>query len=109
MKARLPLSIVTLLLLAASAPSQAAGDDIKYLLCSFQHGQLKVEINYTAETVNGVTAIIDDKEIVWKPPGKQSGLAVINRYTGVMQMSLGGKQDTGMCTRMILKQAPEEP
>jgi hypothetical protein len=109
MKAHLPPSIVIILLLAASAPSPAAGDDIKYLLCSFQHGQLKVEVNYTTETVNGVTAMIDDTEIVWQPPGKQSGLAVINRYTGVMQMSLGGKQDTGMCTRLILKEAPRQP
>jgi heat shock protein HslJ len=107
MKAHLPPSITAILLLAASASSPAAGDDIKYLLCSFQQGQIKVEVNYTTETVNGVTAMIDDKEIVWKPPGKKSGLAVINRYTGVMQMSLGGTQDNGMCTRLIVKQAPQ--
>jgi hypothetical protein len=107
MKAHLHTSIAVILLLAAGAPSAVAGDEIKYLLCSFKHGQLKVEVNYTAETVNGITAIIDDKEIVWKPPGKKNGLAVINRYTGVMQMSLGGVQDTGMCTRLILKQAPQ--
>ncbi len=107
MKANMHARIAAVLLLAASVPSQAAEDEIKYLLCTFQHGQLKVEVNYTTETVNGVTAMIDDKEIVWKPPGKQSGLAVINRYTGVMQMSLGGKQDTGMCTRLIIKQPPE--
>lgn len=104
MKRHLYTLVATILLLAASAASLAAEDDIKYLLCSFQQGQIKVEVNYTTETVNGVTAMIDDKEIVWKPPGKQSGLAVINRYTGVMQMSMGGKQDTGMCTRLILKQ-----
>ena len=102
-------TLAAFLLLAGIVPALAADEDIKYLLCSFQHGQLKVEVNYTTETVNGVTAMIDDKEIVWKPPGKQSGLAVINRYTGVMQMSLGGKQDTGMCTRMILKQDPQQP
>lgn len=107
MKAPLHTSIAAILLLATSAPPQAAGDDIKYLLCSFKNGQIKVEVNYTKETVNGITAIIDDKEIVWKPPGKKNGLAVINRYTGVMQMSLGGMQDTGMCTRLILKPAPE--
>jgi hypothetical protein len=107
MKAHLHTSIAAILLLAAATPSQAAGDEIKYLLCSFKYGQIKVEVNYTTETVNGVTAMIDDKEIIWKPPGKKSGLAVINRYTGVMQMTLGGKQDTGMCTRMILKEAPK--
>jgi len=107
MKAPTHIAIAAILLLAASAPSQAAEDDIKYLLCSFRHGQIKVEVNYTTETVNGVTAMIDDKEIIWKPPGKKNGLAVINRYTGVMQMSLGGTQDTGMCTRLIVKQAPQ--
>jgi hypothetical protein len=104
MKPGLHIPTALALLLAAGAPPVVAEDDIKYLLCSFQQGQLKVEVNYTEETVNGVTAIIDDKEIVWKPPGKKAGLAVINRYTGVMQMSLGGKQDTGMCTQLILKQ-----
>ena len=104
MKPDLHMPLVACLLLAIGAPPLAAEDDIKYLLCSFREGQLKVEVDYKAETVNGVTAMIDDKEIVWKPPGKTNGLAVINRYTGVMQMSLGGVQDTGMCTRLILKQ-----
>ena len=104
MKPDLHIPLAACLLLTAGAPPAVAEDDIKYLLCSFRHGQLKVEVNYTSETVNGITAVIDDKEIVWKPPGKTSGLAVINRYTGVMQMSLGGVQDTGMCTRLILKQ-----
>jgi len=107
MKPHLYTLVAAVLLLADSAPSLAAGDDIKYLLCSFQQGQIKVEVNYATETVNGATAMIDDKEIVWKPPGKKGGLAVINRYTGVMTMSLGGKQDTGMCTRLILKK--QEP
>jgi hypothetical protein len=107
MKAHMHTSIAAILLLAASAPSPAAEDEIKYLLCTFQQGQIKVEVNYTAETVNGITAVIDDKEIVWKPPGKKNGLAVINRYTGVMQMSLGGAQDTGMCTHLILKKVPQ--
>jgi hypothetical protein len=107
MKPHLHTLIAASLLLAGSLASQAAEDDIKYLLCSFRHGQIKVEVNYTTETVNGVTAMIDDKEIIWKPPGKKNGLAVINRYTGVMQMSLGGTQDTGMCTRLIVKQAPQ--
>jgi len=102
MKPHLHIPIAAFLLLTGSAPSLAE-DDIKYLLCTFKHGQLKVEVNYTAETVNGVTAIIDDKEIVWKPPGKDSGLAVINRYTGVMQMSIGRMQDAGMCTRLVPK------
>jgi hypothetical protein len=91
------------MLLTVGAPPLAAEDDIKYLLCSFKQGQIKVDVNYTAETVNGVTAIIDDKEIVWKPPGKKAGLAVINRYTGAMTMSLGGQQDTGVCTRLVPK------
>jgi hypothetical protein len=100
MKPHLHIPVAVFLLLTGSTPSLAAEDDIKYLLCSFKQGQIKVDVNYTAETVNGVTAIIDDKEIVWKPPGKQAGLAVINRYTGVMTMSLGRQQDTGMCTRL---------
>jgi hypothetical protein len=103
MKTYLLIPGAAFLLLAGSTQALAAEDDIKYLLCSFKQGQIKVDVNYTAETVNGVTAMIDDKEIVWKPPGKQAGLAVINRYTGVMTMSLGGQQDTGMCSRMILK------
>jgi hypothetical protein len=102
MKPYLHIPLATFML-TGSAPSLAVEDDIKYLLCSFQQGQIKVDVNYTKETVNGVTAMIDDKEIVWKPPGKKNALAVINRYTGVMQMSLGGKQDTGMCTRLIPK------
>jgi len=104
MKPDLHILTVVCLLLTAGAPPVAAEEDIKYLLCSFRQGQLKVEVNYTTESVNGVTAMIDDKEIVWKPPGEKGGFAVINRYTGVMQMSIGGVQDTGMCTRLILKQ-----
>jgi hypothetical protein len=104
MKLQLHIPIAAFLLLTASTPSRAADDDdIKYLLCSFKQGQIKVEVNNSAETVNGVIAMIDDKEIVWKPPGKKGGLAVINRYTCVMTMSLGGQQDTGMCTRLVLK------
>jgi hypothetical protein len=103
MKLHLLIPLAVLLLLTGGAPSRAAEDDIKYLLCSFKQGQIKVDVNYTAETVNGVTAIIDDKEIVWKPPGKKNALAVINRYTGVMQMSIGRVQDTGMCTPLVKK------
>ena len=102
MKPRLYTLIAAFLLLTGSTLSRAE-DDIKYLLCSFKQGQIKVDVNYTAETVNGVTAIIDDKEIVWKPPGKKNALAVINRYTGVMQMSIGRVQDTGMCTPLVKK------
>jgi hypothetical protein len=102
MKPYLLTPVAALLLLTGSTPSLAE-DDIKYLLCSFKQGQIKVDVNYTAETVNGVTAMIDDKEIVWKPPGKKAGLAVINRYTGVMTMSLGGQQDTGVCARLVPK------
>jgi len=104
MKPQLLIPLAAILLQIGSTPSLAAEDDIKYLLCGFQQGQIKVDVNYTAETVNGATAMIDDKEIVWKPPGKKGGLAVINRYTGVMTMSLGGKQDTGMCTRLVPKE-----
>jgi hypothetical protein len=103
MKPYLLTPIAAFLLLTGSTSSLAAEDDIKYLLCSFRQGQIKVDVNYTAETVNGAIAMIDDKEIVWKPPGTKGGLAVINRYTGVMTMSLGGKQDTGMCTRLVPK------
>jgi hypothetical protein len=103
MKTYLLIPGAAFLLLAGSTQALAAEDDIKYLLCSFKQGQIKVDVNYTAETVNGVTAIIDDKEIVWKPPGKKNALAVINRYTGVMQMSIGRVQDTGMCTPLVKK------
>ena len=53
MKPHLHIPIATFLLLTGSAPSLAE-DDIKYLLCTFKHGQLKVDVNYTADTVNGV-------------------------------------------------------
>jgi len=89
------------ILLLGGLPARA--DDIKYLLCAFRHGQIKVDVNYTAGTVNGVTAIINDKEIVWAPPGKDTGLAVINRYTGVMQMSRGTSEFTGMCNQIVPK------
>jgi hypothetical protein len=102
MKSYLHIPVAVFLLLTGSTPSLAE-DDIKYLLCSFKQGQIKVDVNYTAETVNGVPAIIADKESVWKPPGTQAGLAVINRYTGVMTMSLGGQQDTGVCARLVPK------
>jgi hypothetical protein len=102
MKPLLRNLIACCLLLAGSTPLQA--DEIKYLLCTFKYGAIKVDVNYTAETVNGATAMIDDKEITWSPPGENAGLAIINRYTGVMQISRGGVQFTGMCNRIIPKE-----
>lgn len=97
MKPRLPIAACLLALLAAPLPA----DEIKYLLCTFRYGQIKVDVNYTAQTVNGVTAIIDDKEIVWTPPGENAGMAVINRYTGLMQISRGAQEYTGMCNQIV--------
>ena len=64
----------------------------------YRSGPLEIEINYTKGTANNSTAMIDDKEIVWTPKGKQ-GLAVINRYTGLMRMSQGRREFIGMCNR----------
>jgi len=93
--------LLALCLLPFATP--AGADEIKYLLCTFEYGQIKVDVNYTAGTVNGATAIINDKEIVWSPPGKDSGLAVIDRYSGKMQMSRGRLEYTGMCNQIVPK------
>lgn len=92
-------SLLSMALLLAALPLAAADDTVR-LLCNFQYGQIEVNVNYTKETVNGSTAMVDDNEIVWTPEGK-GGLAVINRYTGIMTMSRGRKEYTGMCNRFV--------
>ena len=94
------LTAITLL----AAVTQPRADETVQLLCAFKHGQLEVSVNYTRETVNGTTAMITDKEIVWTPPGENQGLAVINRYSGIMEISQGRKAYTGMCNRKTGKQ-----
>ncbi|HAJ91211.1 MAG TPA: hypothetical protein DCO71_01085 [Gammaproteobacteria bacterium] len=89
--------IVAGILQAVSLP--ACADDIATLLCNFKHGQIEVVINYTKGTANGATAIIEDKEIIWTPGGKKQGMAVINRYTGIMQLSKGSKEFYGSCNK----------
>jgi hypothetical protein len=91
-------AVFALCLLPAGQPASA--DESVKLLCTFEHGDIVVDVNYTRETANGVTAMISDKEIVWSPPGGNKGLAVINRYTGVMQISKGRNEFLGMCNRM---------
>jgi hypothetical protein len=86
-----------------AAASGVRADETAQLLCSFNYGQLEVSVNYTRETVNGATAMITDKEIVWTPPGKNQGLAIINRYSGIMEISRGRKAYTGMCNRKAAK------
>ena len=93
-------SLLSTVLLLAAQPLPAADDTVR-LLCNFQYGQIMVDVNYTKGTVNGSTAMVDDKEIVWTPKGKSGGLAVINRYTGIMTMSRGRKEYTGMCNRFV--------
>lgn len=95
-------SLVSVVLLLATQPL-AAADEVADLLCRFQYGHIEVKINYSRETVNGATAMIDDKEIVWTPPGEGGGLAVINRYSGIMTMSKGSKEYAGMCNLIIEK------
>lgn len=85
------------MLLAASLPARA--DETATLLCNFKHGQLEIVINYTKGTANGATAIISDKEIIWSPDGNRKGMAVINRYTGIMQLSKGRKEFFGSCNK----------
>lgn len=91
------LPFVAGFLLAASLTARA--DETATLLCNFQYGQLEIIINYTSGTANGATAIISDKEIIWTPPGDRSGMAVINRYTGIMQLSKGRKEFHGSCNK----------
>jgi len=88
---------VASLLLAAGPPARA--DETATLVCNFKHGQLEIVINYTKGTANGATAIISDKEIIWTPKGSNKGMAVINRYTGIMQLSKGRKEFYGSCNK----------
>jgi len=74
-------------------------DETATLLCNFKHGQLEIVVNYTRGTANGATAIISDKEIIWSPGGNKGGMAVINRYTGIMQLSKGNKDFYGSCNK----------
>jgi len=85
------------LLLATCLPVHA--DETTTLLCDFEHGQLEFVINYTRGTANDATAIISDKEIIWSPGGVRDGMAVINRYTGIMQLSRGNKEFNGRCNK----------
>ncbi|MGD8311955.1 MAG: hypothetical protein PVJ66_05115 [Gammaproteobacteria bacterium] len=102
MKTRLNTSLTALALLAAV--TQPRADDKVDLVCTFQYGLLEVSVNYTRETVNGETAMITDKEIVWTPPGENQSMAIINRYSGIMEISQGRKAYTGMCNRKAGKQ-----
>jgi hypothetical protein len=88
---------VAAMLLATSLTARA--DETATLLCNFEHGQLEIIVNYTKGTANGATAIISDKEIVWTPAGNKQGMAVINRYTGIMQLSKGRKEFYGSCNK----------
>lgn len=97
---RLQRSLVSVALLFATQPHAVADDTVR-LRCNFQYGQIEVNVNYTRGTVNGTTAMIDDKEIVWTPPGDAGGLAVINRYSGIMTMGKDNKEFTGMCNRVV--------
>jgi len=88
-------AVLLLLLYAHCAPA----DETVNLLCKFKHGTLEINVNYTRETVNDSPAIISDKEIIWSPGKDRSNLAIINRYTGVMQMSNRKSEFTGMCSK----------
>jgi len=85
------------LLFTVSLPARA--DETATLLCNFEHGQIEIAINYTKGTANNATAIISDKEIIWSPGGDKGGMAVINRYTGIMQLSKGRKEFYGSCNK----------
>lgn len=85
--------------LLLSAAQSARADETATLLCNFKHGQLEFVINYTKGTANGATAIISDKEIIWSPGGDRGGMAVINRYTGIIQLSRGNKDFYGNCNK----------
>ncbi len=90
------LFIVYSILLAVSLSAHA--DDTATLVCNFKHGQLEFVINYTKNTANGATAIISDKEIIWSPAGNK-GMAIINRYTGIIQLNKGRKEYYGSCNK----------
>ena len=96
-KSAIKSAVIAAILLVTAL--QAAADETVKLVCTFEHGELLIEVNYTSETANGVTAMITDKEIVWSPPGDDDSLAVINRYTGLMQITKGRSEFLGMCNR----------
>ncbi len=79
--------------------SQPLADDTATLLCTFEHGQIEVNVNYSQETVNGATAMLSNKEIIWTPKDGKDGLAVIDRFTGLMRISKGSQEFIGMCNR----------
>lgn len=95
------LLLAAMAIIAVAAPARA--DETAQLLCNFKYGQLVVSVNYTRETVNGATAMITDKEIIWTPSGKNQGLAIVNRYTGIIEISRGRKSSTGVCRRKSAK------
>ena len=75
----------------------ALADETVKLHCTFEHGTLEININYTRETANDSPAMITDKEVVWSPGTDKNNLAIINRYTGVMRMGNNNKEYAGMC------------
>ena len=85
------------------AYSNATADEAVTLICAFKHGQIEVSVNYTRETVNDTRAVITDKEIYWTPEDMNDGFALINRYSGIMQMSSGPSEFIGMCNKMPKK------
>ena len=91
------LFFVTCMLLVASLAASA--DEFATLLCNFTHGQIEIVVNYTKGTANGATAIIPDKERLWTPAGHKKGMAVITRYTGIIQLSKGRKEFYGSCNK----------
>lgn len=97
MKTSLRSAVMATVLLAV-APNSLA-DDTAILLCNFEHGQIEVAVNYTRQTVNDTTAMLSDKEIIWTPRDESNGLAVINRFTGLMRISRGQQEFIGMCKR----------
>ena len=89
--------VMSMALLAVASHTQA--DETATLLCTFEHGQIEVNVNYSRETVNGATAMLSDKEIIWTPRDGKDGLAVIDRFTGLMRISKGAQEFIGMCNR----------
>jgi hypothetical protein len=93
------MKFIVITFIAILFAQQALADDTVNLLCAFEHGTLEITINYTRETANDRPAMISDKEIVWSPDEDRNFFAIINRYTGVMQMSNRQKEFTGMCRK----------
>ena len=97
MRSGLRPAFMAIALLAVASHSQA--DETATLLCAFEHGQIEVTVNYSRETVNGSTAMLSNKEIIWTPGDGKDGLAVIDRFTGLMRISKGSQEFIGMCNR----------